>query len=127
MVTDRQVVLHDVVGGLVTIGIGTHGIGLGALLPGWWVGILAFAGSVGAHYAVEHRYVRRVRHPWYAVLAVEGTVLLLVVFGTDLSPMVALSAVFVGSGIAEIAYRFGFGVVRPVPETRRRLGVLFEW
>ena len=113
--------------------LGDGAVALSALLPGllyfgptlvWWVPVPAalLAATTGAaqHYT-EHVRFERTRDE--AALALGAIVVpvavaaVLVVTGSPLGPPLAL-AVFSGTGVGFLGYRFVFGVLRPIPEKR---------
>jgi hypothetical protein len=121
MTPERKVLLGD---GLVALSV---------LLPGllyfgpalvWWVpmpaALLVATTGAAQHYS-EHVGFERARDE--AALALGAIVVpvaaagVLVVTGSSLGPPLAL-AVFVGTGLGFLGYRFVFGVLRPIPEKR---------
>jgi len=113
--------------------LGDSAVALSALLPGllyfgdalvWWVpvpaALLVVTTGAAQHYT-EHVGFERTRDEAALALgaivvpvAVAGT---LVLTGSPLGPPLAL-AVFTGTGLGFLAYRFVYGVLRPIPEKR---------
>ncbi|MFB6205642.1 MAG: hypothetical protein ABEJ05_03815 [Haloglomus sp.] len=121
MTPERKVLLGD---GLVAVSVLLPALFYFGTALVWWVplpaAMLSFTTAAAQHYT-EHVGFARVRDE--ALLSLGVIVLpiavaaVLVVTGSPLGPPLAL-AVFAGTGIGFLAYRFVFGVLRPIPEKR---------
>jgi len=122
MDTARRVVLLECGMGVLWIGLGVLNVGLADLRAAWWIALAAAASTVAVAYTDEHdlfgwsdwrRYAAAVAGVVAAAVAVG-----LVVLATDLVVLTIVSAALAGMGTGLLAYRFVYGVVRPVPESR---------
>lgn len=121
MEPERKVLLGD---GAVAVSVLVPGLLYFGSALVWWVplpaALLSFTTAAAQHYT-EHVGFERTRDE--AALALGAIVLpiavagVLVVTGSALGPPLAL-AVFAGTGVGFLLYRFVYGVLRPIPEKR---------
>jgi hypothetical protein len=121
MEPERKVLLGD---GAVAVSVLVPGLLYFGSALVWWVplpaALLSFTTAAAQHYT-EHVGFERTRDE--AALALGAIVVpvavagVLVVTGSALGPPLAL-AVFAGTGVGFLLYRFVYGVLRPIPEKR---------
>ncbi|WP_436929930.1 hypothetical protein [Halosimplex halobium] len=118
----RRVVLLELGMGLLWLGYGFGMTGFAGLRSGWWLAVPAAAGTVALMYAEEHRVADW--DPYYrgglAIALVVGFTAVVGAVGalTALSVVDAIAVAMTGIGAGLLPYRFVYGVVRPVPESR---------
>jgi hypothetical protein len=121
MEPERKVLLGD---GAVAVSVLVPGLLYFGSALVWWVplpaALLSFTTAAAQHYT-EHVGFERTRDE--AALALGAIVVpvavagVLVVTGSAFGPPLAL-AVFAGTGVGFLLYRFVYGVLRPIPEKR---------
>ncbi|QLH77066.1 hypothetical protein HZS55_07065 [Halosimplex rubrum] len=118
----RRVVLFEGGMGVVWIALGALNVGVAGLREAWWVALAAAVATVAVTYTDEHdlfgwddwqRYAAAVVGVVAAAVAVG-----LVVLATSLVVLTVVSAGLAGMGAGLLCYRFVYGVVRPVPQSR---------
>jgi hypothetical protein len=123
MDAERRLVLFEGGMGAAWLALGAAQAGPDGLRAGWWLGLVAVVGTVGSTYAIEHdlvptnvfaRYTFTVVGVLLSVLAAATVTLV-----TALSPLTVVSVALAGMGLGLLGYRAVFGLLRPVPESRR--------
>jgi len=108
--------------GVLWLALGVTNVGLDGLREGWWVALAAVVVTVVVAYTDEHDPFGRNDWRRYAA-AVVGVVAAAIAVGlvalvTDLDVLTVVSTALAGMGTGLLGYRFVYGVVRPVPESR---------
>ncbi|ELZ27746.1 hypothetical protein C475_07490 [Halosimplex carlsbadense 2-9-1] len=119
----RRVVLLECGMGALWIALGALNVGVAGLREAWWLALVAAVVTVAVAYVDEHdlfgwddwrRYAAAI------VCVVAATVAVgLVVVATELVVLTVVSAALAGMGVGLLSYRFVYGIVRPVPKSRR--------
>jgi len=118
----RRIVLLETGMAATWVALALLQVGPEGLRGAWWVAALAAVGFATFYYADEHRlggvdgWSRYALAAALVVGATVGTGSIVVLTGLSLPKTVA--GVLVGAAVALIAYRFLYGVVRPVPDAR---------
>ncbi|QLH81500.1 hypothetical protein [Halosimplex pelagicum] len=126
MDTARRVVLLEVGMGAIWIALGVLNVGVAGLREAWWVALAAAVTTVAVTYTDEHDLLgwsdwRRYAAAIVAVVAIAVAVGV-VAIATDLVVLTVVSGGLAGMGAGLLGYRFVYGVVRPVPESRLGAG-----
>jgi len=118
----RRVVLLEGGMGVLWIALGALYDGVVGLRAAWWVALAAAVATAVVAYTDEHGLHGQDDWRRYAAAAagVVGAAIALafVVFVTDLAALTVVDAGIVGMGVGLLCYRFVYGVVRPVPQSR---------
>jgi len=118
----RRIVLLEAGMAAMWVALALLEVGLEGLGEVWWVAVLSAVGFAAFYYVDEHRLAGDNGWSPYAlavVLVVTGAVgtgAIVVVTGQSVPKTVA--GTLVGAAIGLLGYRFVYGVVRPVPESR---------
>jgi len=122
-VKDRTVVITDCGSGLLIAALGVLAVSPAAVAGFWWLVVATAAVSGAATYADEHllsdRPTRDRLRVYLGAAAVFVAVTAATVAVTPLGPTVAAALAVAGFGIATAVNRLVFGLVYPLPSTRR--------